>query len=267
MNGKYLWVTITLITIACNNPSSKNIENININNPNSNRLLPLQQRANQSPKNALIQQELFDYLDSAKLNALAIKHVNLLLKNDSLNHELWYLKGHFSERIKDTLSALQFYKYAITIYPTPKAFLSMANLLAEKKDSTAIAICNQIQSKYPSKEYLPDLLFIKGIYYSRKGNLNQATAFFNQCIYTNYRYLEAYMEKAFILYDKNKIQDALTIFATVLKLDPLYSDGYYWQAKCFEKMGKREAAIINYQKTLALDSTFTEATIAIHKLK
>lgn len=267
MNGKYFWVTIALITIACNNPASKNIGNINAPKPNSTRLIILQERANQLPKNALIQQELFDYLDSANLNALAIEHINLLLKNDPSNHDLWYLKGHFSERNKDTLSALQFYTYATNIYPTPKAFLSMANLLAEKKNSKAIAICNKVQKMYPSREFLPDLLFIKGVYYSRKGNFDLATVHFNQCIYYNYRYLEAYMEKAFILYDKNQIQAALTIFATVLKLDPLYTDGYYWQAKCFEKMGKKEAAIINYQKTVALDSTLTEATIAIHKLK
>ena len=256
--------------IGCSSPASEKsavIDSSIAQNANYNAsIATLLQQAVDSPNNPSIQQKLFNSLDSAGLYSTAIQHLNLLLKNDSLNEQLWYQKGYFSERIKDTTAALKFYRYANKIYPTPRALLSMANLFAEKKDTAAIGICNNLLVMYPGKDYLPDVLFIKGVYYARIGNTIKATEYFDNCIYSNYRYLEAYMEKAFILYDKQQIQSALTIFATVLKLDPLYPDGYYWQAKCFEQIGKNDSAIINYQKALTLDSSLTEASLAIKKL-
>jgi len=270
MNFRFFWVSFSLFMIGCSNPASEKSAIIDSSiskdaNYNANIAMLLKEAAD-SPNNPSLQQKLFNSLDSAGLYSTAIKHLNLLLKSDSLNEQLWYQKGYFSERIKDTAGALKFYRYANKIYPTPRALLSMANLFAEKKDTAAIGICNNLLAMYPGKDYLPDALFIKGVYYARIGNTIKATELFNNCIYSNYRYLEAYMEKAFILYDKKQIQAALTIFATVLKLDPLYIDGYYWQAKCFEQIGKKDSAIINYQKALTLDSSLTEASIAIKKL-
>ncbi len=198
---------------------------------------------------------------------IELKLINGQLLKDSLNHELWYKKARLSEQQKDTGNAIRYYTYSIKIYPTPPAMLSLANLLAERRDPAALIVCTNISTSFTDKTHLPDLFFIKGVYHARTGNTPKALANFDSCIYSNYRYLEAYMEKGFLLSDQKQIQPALTIFATVLKLDPLYTDGYYWMGKCYEKLGKKDSAVYNYQKALSLDPALTEATTAIKRLQ
>jgi len=51
--------------------------------------------------------------------------------------------------------------------------------------------------------------------------------------------------------------------ATVSNTD---ADAYYWMGRCFEATGKKDDAITNYQRALALDRTFSEAREALRRL-
>lgn len=79
-------------------------------------------------------------------------------------------------------------------------------------------------------------------------------------------YLEAYMEKGFILFDQKKFNDALTVFEMVVQLKNTYADGYYWTAKTEEALNNKAEAIVNYNKSLELDPTISEATAALKRL-
>lgn len=190
-----------------------------------------------------------------------------LLKVDSLNHDLWYQRALLFEQLKDTLSAIKYYRYAIKVFATPQAMLALANLMAEQKNSDALIICSNIALLFPANELKADLHFIKGIFYARSQQTNQAIAQFDSCITERYRYLEAYMEKGFILFDRAQFKMASTIFETTVKIDPLYADGYYWMAKCAEKTNQHTEAINNYQKALTLDPLLKEAAEAINRLQ
>ena len=196
----------------------------------------------------------------------SLKQIDQLISKDSLNNELWMQKAILSAAMKDTANAIRYLHFSNRINPTPAAMLTLANLLAEQKNADAITVCENIKTLFPDKKHLADIYFIKGVYYARCGNSSKAMSLLDSCINTNFHYLEAYMEKAFLLFEQQKIQEALTIFATVVKMDPGYADGYYWMGKSLEKSGKKDSAIINYQQAIELDPALTEAATAIHRL-
>jgi tetratricopeptide (TPR) repeat protein len=189
------------------------------------------------------------------------------LLTDSNNQGLWLKRAQIAEQIKDTTGAIGFYIEANRIYPTPEAMLSLANLLAERKDDRVLNVATNTLKLFPGKSMEPHIHFIRGVYYSRINKITEAIAAFDSCLGKDYRYYEAYMEKGFILYDSNDYAKAVTIFATIIPLNPQYADAYYWVAKCNEAMGKKEEAILHYEQALRFDTSLHEAVTALNRLK
>ncbi len=219
-----------------------------------------------SPDSVGLRLRLVDALDSLGAFQQAMGQMDSLIKKDSLNYGLWYRKALLQENIHDTSGALKSYRYAIRIYPSPDAMLAAANLLAEKKDSTALLLCRQVAEFHIGREYTAHCSFIRGVYYARTGNQAKAMEAFNTCIFNDLNYAEAYMEKGFLLYDAKKIKEALSVFETLVTVKNTYADGYYWIAKCKEALNLPADAISNYQKALVLDPRLTEAKAALQRL-
>ncbi len=56
----------------------------------------------------------------------------------------------------------------------------------------------------------------------------------------------------------------LNIATTVSNTD---ADAYYWLSRCFEASGKKDLAIANYERAIALDSSLSEARDALKKIE
>ena len=209
---------------------------------------------------------LVDALDSLGAYQKAMVQMDSLIHKDSLNYGLWYRKALLQENMHDTTGALKSYRYAIRVYPSPDAMLAAANLLAEKKDSTALLLCKQVAEFRIGREYTAHCSFITGVYYARTGNKEKAIEAFNKTMINDLNYMEAYMEKGFIYFDNKKFDEALRVFQTAITVKNTYPDGYYWMAKCNEAMNNKTEAINNYQKSLTLDPQLKEATAALQRL-
>jgi tetratricopeptide (TPR) repeat protein len=230
---------------------------------------PVQQLFNkldQHPDSMGLRLQLVDALDSLGAYQQAMGQMDSLIKKDSLNYGLWFRKAQLQENTHDTTGALKSYRYAIRVYPAPDAMLAAANLLAERKDTLALNICRQVDQLRMGREYTAHTSFISGIYYARTGNSQKAMNAFNTCIANDFTYVEAYMEKGFLLYDGKKITDALQVFKTLSAVKNTYPDAYYWIAKCYEAMNNKTEAVSNYQKALTLDPKLKEAAAALKKL-
>lgn len=210
--------------------------------------------------------QLIDALDSLGAYQQALGQMDSLIQKDSLNYGLWYRKALLQENTKDTTGALRSYQYAIRIYPAPDALLAAANLLAEQKNPTALALCKQVANLRLGREYTAHCSFITGVYHARRGDREKAIDAFNQSIYNDLNYTEAYMEKGFLYYDAKKINEAIQVFQTLLKVKNTYADGYYWLAKCYEALANTTEAIANYKKAVMLDPKLTEASEALKRM-
>ncbi len=262
------WISVLLVIFAvgCFN-SSKEKNNTLIENEQTNQVEISQAILKKYPDSIELHQQFIDYLDSIKNYKAAIVHLSSLLQKDSLNQDLWFQKGQLAQKAKDTTTAKKCFRIANSIYPNAEYMLSLANLLAEQKDKESLIICDNINILFPGNNHKADNYFIKGIYYARINNQTKANLYLDSCILTNYRYMEALMEKGFILFDNHQISAALAIFDAVIQINPLYADGYFWKGKCFEKNNNIPAAIEQYKKAQSMDSDLKEAIEALIKLQ
>jgi tetratricopeptide (TPR) repeat protein len=265
MKLKYFAVILFVFVffVACDTTGSKQDSSLNL----SPYLKELFKQTKQYPDSVNLRINLINALDSSGLHKEALQQMDLLIAKDSLNFAFWNAKGHLQENAKDTAGAIVSYKRAFRVYPSPDAMLTLANLFAETKNDTALVLCKEVNGLSADKKYEADCRFIEGVYYARKGNIQQALTSFDACINARYTYVVAYLEKGFIYYDKNQYAEALKIFQLAASVSNAYADAYYWQAKCFEAMNNRTEALTNYNKALALDKNLTEAAAAVKRLQ
>ena len=262
------WISVIfiLLTLGCTNSSQHKKSTVDENEPKG-EIEIYRSLLKKYPDSLELHQQFIKYLDSVKNYSKAIQEIDQLIQKDSINQGLWYQKGLLAQKTKDTTTAIKSYRMANAIYPNAVYMLSLANLLAEQKNKESLLICNNIKTIFPERDHLADIFFIKGLYYARMANNTKALSYFDSCLITNYRYIEALMEKGFILFDNQQHSAALAIFGAVNQIDPLYADGYFWKAKCFEKNKQIPEAIEQYQKAQSLDPALKEATIALQQLQ
>lgn len=220
----------------------------------------------QNPDSAGLRLKLVFALDSINNQKEALLQIDSLIKDDSLNYGLWFTKGQLAENAADTLLAMKSYTKAAKIYESPDALLSLANLYAETKNERAITICSRVKALGQGKEMDANCDFIIGIYYARIKNSEAALHFFDQCIAQNYTYMEAYIEKGLVYFDKQDYNNALKVFNFAAQVNSLYADAYYYQARCYEMMNKKDSAILKFQQSLGLDKNLDEAKEGLKRL-
>ena len=262
----YIPVLFFLFLLACKNESKTNHAETLSPGDLPAPIKTLMSNVSKNPDSTGLRFQLVDALDSMGNYTEALAQADSMIKRDSLNYGLWYRKAMVQENAKDTSGALRSYRYALRIYPSPDAMLAAANLLAEKRNDTALLLTKQVASFREGREYTAHCNFINGVYYARKGEQAKAIEAFNNCIMNDLNYMEAYMEKGFLYFDNKKTAEALQVFKTVVTVKNTYADGYYWMAKCNEALNNKADAISNYQQALTLDPKLAEAADALKRL-
>ncbi|WP_207493190.1 tetratricopeptide repeat protein [Aridibaculum aurantiacum] len=257
-------VLIGLIFFSCKESTSE--ENSKSQAVHLQLVESLNKQVQLHPDSAPIRMQLVNALDSLGRYGDALAQVDSMIIRDSLNNGLWFAKGQLQESMKDTSAAIRSYEKAINIYPSLESQLHLANLYAEMKDSRSLQICQAVSRVAMDRENIAHCDFIAGIYYARTGQASQAIAAFDRCINNNYTYMEAYLEKGFVYYEQKKYNEAQQVFDRAITVNNLYADAYYWKAKTLEAMGNKQEAITNYQRSLGLDKTLTEAREALNRL-
>ena len=264
-------ILIVCIIISCkNNTETTNDTSVTGNNKKDKTLPPeviaLQQRVAQHPDSVGARLQLAIALDSVEEYTPALKQMDTLIQKDSNNYGLWYAKAQIEENAKDTAKAIASYSKAIAVYPSADAMLSLANIYAEQKNSRSLLICNQVRQLGLGRSYDAACAFIAGVYNARTGQKQLALNLFDQSIQNDYTYMEAYIEKGLVYFDSGQYKQALDVFSLAAKVNGLYSDTYYWIARCYEMMNVKDSAVYYFKQSLALDKNAPETRQALKRL-
>ncbi len=264
-----LLLCIPALYFSCKN-DGKNEPDDSVTNSARERFSPqvssLQDLLITHPDSAGLRLKLAMLLDSIGQPMVAIAQVDTLLHADSLNYGLWFTHGQIAEDIPDTAKAIQSYKKAISIYNSPDALLALANIYAEQKNNECLVICVRINELSLGREYDAHCNFISGVYYARTGNKEKALQFFNNCIAENYTYMEAYIEKGLLYFDKKDYQNALTVFRFASGVNSLDADPYYWMGRCYEMMNMKDSALLRFQQSYSLDRSDPQVKAAVVRM-
>lgn len=255
-------ISITIITIlffACNNTNDKQGVTDSVKNETPPEIITMQQQLKLHPDSAGLRFQYAFALDSIGRFKTSLQQIDSLISKDSLNYGFWFAKGQVAEDAQDTLLALESYSKAAHVYESPDVLLALANLYAETKNDRAILICSRVKALGLGREYDANCAFITGVYYARLHKMNDAVKYFDECILNSYTYMEAYIEKGLLYFDAKQYDKALEIFQMAATVNNLYADAYYYQARCYEMMNKKDSADLNFKQALQIDPTMKEA--------
>jgi tetratricopeptide (TPR) repeat protein len=257
---QFLFVIITWCFFsACNNIDNNSDKNDSAKKAMMPLVQSMQKQLQLFPDSTGLRLQYAFALDSLKMYKEALVQMDTLVKKDTSNYGLFFAQGQIAEDAQDTLLALKSYSRAAHIYESPDALLALANLYAEMKDDRAILFCSRVKALGQGKEYDAHCAFITGVYYARLHKSDDAIKYFDECIANSYTYMEAYIEKGLVYFDEKQYDKALDVFQFASTVNNLYADAYYYQARCYEMMNKKDSAVLRFKQSLQLDPTLDEA--------
>ena len=250
---------ITITTSSCNN-SDVNKENVL---PDQEK--ELRETVSKYPDSMLLREKLVQYFRDNGNYGAALAAAADVLRKDSLNDRFLDITATLYFENGDTLHAIQAFEKAIDINPQPEYIISLGSLYAQTKNPMALAMADALLQA-PSAGAQKQALFIKGLYFSYTGEKVKALSFFDACLKLDYRDILAYREKAICLYDLNKYSTAVDVLKQAVTVQNTFDEGYYWLGRCYEKLGKQQDAIDNYQQALQIDPDYVEAKDALSRM-
>ncbi|MFT4155128.1 tetratricopeptide repeat protein [Parafilimonas sp.] len=250
-----------IIFFSCNSndtsSSAKKYDSI------KNALQPLiesmEKQLKEYPDSAGLRLQYAFTLDSVKMYKEALAQMDSLTNKDSANYGLFFAKGEIAEDAGDTALAIKSYAKAARIYESPDVLLALANLYAEMKNDRAVLLCSRVKALGLGREANANCAFITGVYFARIHKGDEAVKYFDECIAGNYTCMEAYIEKGLIYFDAKQYDKALSVFQLASTVNNLYADAYYYMARCYEMMNKKDSAVLRFKQSLQLDPTLDEA--------
>ncbi len=197
----------------------------------------------------------------------AVAQIDLLLKKQPGNPAYLFMKADALERKGDTANAILLFEQAVTAAGSfADAELRLANLYAETGNPNTLKLCNVMLKQTTAIKLRSDVMHIKGNYYNRIKDTKNALRMFDEIIKEDYSYLDAYIEKGLVYYDQQKFAEAWKVFKLSTNVKNSFADGYFWMAKAEEKLNRKEDAINNYKRSLALDQSIEEAREGLKRL-
>jgi tetratricopeptide (TPR) repeat protein len=218
------------------------------------------------PANPEFKRRLAEAYTHAGNDSEAIAIYDNMIKTDSANFEALYEKGILLTQLKDTLRAITALEKAWQLQPIMQNGLALANLYAETKNEKVLALCDALQKRDSAHEFV-DPVFLKGVYYSNVHDYPKAIALFDECMHIDWKFIEPYLEKGMILYQQKNYDEAMKTFRYAININYSNPDAYYWTARCYEAIGKKEEALDYYYQALTFDRNFTEAKEGVKRLK
>jgi tetratricopeptide (TPR) repeat protein len=260
-------IIISIVLFACNSNNSSTGKTDSIqHDPLKLVIENMQKQLKEFPDSPGLRLQYAFALDSLKMYKEALDQMDSIIKKDSLNYGMLFAKGQIAEDAGDTMLALKSYSKAASVYESPDVLLALANLYAEMKDERAVLYCSRVKALGLGRDADANCAFIIGVYYARIHKGDEAIKYFDECITNHYTYMEAYIEKGLVYFDKQQFDKALSIFQLASTVNNLYADAYYYQARCYEMKNKKDSAVLLFKQSLQIDPTMDAARIHLKQL-
>jgi len=231
------------------------------------QLLFLKEATHVYPNDPFLQLALAQAYQAADSTDAALTLTERLTQSGLSEPELMLLHANLLRQKGRIAEALQQLETLYASAPEPGEVAEMLALwYAESGNEKIIPLCQQMKAADSSNtDPLPH--YYMGIFYATRKQIDRALQAFDQAIQADYHFVEAYIEKASLQYDRRSWNLALKELDKALAVAPDHAAVYYWTAKCQQAQGDTESAKANYLKAYGLDNTFLEAKQAADQLK
>ena len=173
-----------------------------------------------------------------------------------------YLKGLLSDRYGDTQRALKEYIKAGKLDSDSNSLklrIAVQHIKLNDFDK-AVELLDKITDEEPISL---DAYLLLILLYSERGQDEESNALYEEMLSKLYKEkpdnLRIAESLAQFKFHKRDYQSALKIYENILKIDPGYTDAYFWIGYLHEEVGERSYAMDYWKKTLELDPDHSDA--------
>ena len=219
------------------------------------------------PQSLLLRLSLAKVFDTQNKTDEALAVYGEILNDDPFQINALLMKADLLDKKQNTSEAIRTLEKAYAVAPQlVELNYNLAFKYAQSSNPKVIQLCDSLIKK-DSLKILPEPYYFKGVYYYNTGNKSKALDLFSLAIQRDFNFLDAYIEKARILYEMKEYNKAFSTVQRAASITPTFADAYYWMGKCQEAVGNKDEARLNYQRAYGLDKSLTEAKEAAYKLK
>lgn len=259
---RYPLLFIIIMLISCNN-NEQPVTKIDTAIPAKEK--ELRDAIAQYPDSLLLQKTLVQYFEDNENYDVALAELEKICKKDTADASLWDKKAQIYLLKDDTAKAIPAYEKALDIFPDPEYVMALGWLYAQTKNPKALELSDALLMADKAKA-AKEALLIKGLFYSNVGDKQKALAAFDNCLALDYTFMLAYREKAIVLYDAGKYNEAIKTLERATTLQNNFDEGYFWLGQCHEKLQQKNDAIENYKTALLYNADNIAAKEALAKL-
>jgi len=206
---------------------------------------------------------LFLLLFSSGLGlAAALDRTDSIVKKEISPAYSSYLKGLLSDRYGDSKRALDEYIEARKFDEESvslKLRIAVQHIKLDNSDK-ALKVLDELKKEEPINL---DAYLLLILLYSSKGQEEKATREYEDMLSGLYKEkpdnLKIAESLAQFKMQKSDFETALNIYKNILKLDPGYTDAYFWIGYLHEEKGQRQEAIKSWKKLLELKPDHPDA--------
>jgi tetratricopeptide (TPR) repeat protein len=265
---RFFPAVVILAGISCGGPSEEAGEGKAVNASATGDRAALEKTLRGNPGSLGTRLTLSDLMAGEGDVAGAIRLIQEGISLDSSNAILWNRLASLRLSAADTAAALSAIDGSLRAAPMqPDMLLEAGFIHAARNDSLALAMADRVLS-LPEKTGMHTMArYLKGVYYGNTGQSVRAMNQYDECIRSDYNFVDAYLEKGILQLEGGLSEQALKTFDMALLIANTDADAYYWRGRCLESMGRLEEASDHYAKALGLDDGLKAAREGIERVR
>lgn len=179
-------------------------------------------------------------------------------KKDSQNDKLQEAIGFLYYEIDDTAKAIIHYKNAFNLVADKSYLIAMATLEAGRKNPIALQLADEI-IRIDKTNSTEKAFYIKGVFYSRNGDLQLAMDNFDRAIKAGYTFTPPYLEKAQLLMRSKNYEEAIVTLDKGIAVQNNFPEAYYYKGVSLYELGHKKASLEAFDLALLYDPNYTDA--------
>lgn len=186
----------------------------------------------------------------------ALKEINTVLRQDVYSPEGYYLKGMVYKSLQDTSRSISSFLTALQVAPDYReAMVQLGIMYSMQGDKLALEYYDNA-FQLDTTDVFP--LYARGVYYQDKNNFELAKREYRNTIRRDRYYLNSYYNLGYIYMQQDSLKKAFKQYDILTKLTPQDPEAYFNRGLCYELMGKKQEAIIDYKQALVFDDTYRD---------
>lgn len=244
------------------NPSESNawqfVSNLIVTNQTHTALEVLREAINKFPEQTAFKGKMAEVLVQVDRIPEAITIYNELIEQAPDQYEWHYELGRTFAKNRNVIDAIRHLETAYSIQPANFIGLDLAELYAFQLNPKVVQLCDEIIKMNPPNT-IPQASYLKGTYYADKGQNDLAIKCFDESIKSDWKFVDAYLDKGYIYFKEGKFTQAQAVYRQSIEVAQQAPDSYYWLGRTEEALGNIDNAKALYEQTLLLDRNFIEA--------